>query len=453
MSKPRIYIATHTFLPMLGGAEKQALAHACSLHERGFATTIVTMRFDKNWAAYEIIEGVPVHRVAEALLARREKLPGAFRSLLYLLAVLVMSWTFWRHRRHYDIIHLYHLSLETFFFAPLCCLLNKRLVVSVRCADAGRHAEQLNKKRLLTGSLDPNEAWLHVDEREQQEGDLVGLAVLGRHAMHFTQTQLQRIGAIIVILSSRMWEYLAIYDFTRPEIQLIPNGVDTRHFHPVVPHQLVPDREQGIQTVICVAKFRYQKGLDTLLHAWYIVHKQVPGAQLVLVGNGPLQQQLERMVEALGLKGSVEFRGEQHDVVAQLHQADLSVLSSYWEGMPTALLEAMACALPCVATRVSGSEDIIKHEVDGLLVEPADYEGLAQSLLRLIRNPALARHYGQAAHETIQKHYSLEHITDRYVELYERLAARKVQSSSLSSQHTILTSSSKTQQETDICAE
>ncbi len=452
MSNPRIYIATHTFLPMLGGAEKQALAHACSLHERGFATTIVTMRFDKNWAAYEIIEGVPVHRVAGTLLTRREKLPGTLRSLLYLLAVLVMSWTFWRHRRHYDIIHLYHLSLETFFFAPLCRLLNKRLVVSVRCADAGRHAEQLNKKRLLTGSLDLNEAWLRVDEREQQEGDLVGLAILGRHAMRFTQIQLHYIGAVIIILSSRMWEYLAAYDFTLPEIQLIPNGVDTRRFHPGAARIPNPGRKEDALTIMCVAKLRYQKGLDTLLYAWYIVHKQVPGAQLVLVGNGPLQQQLERMVEALGLKGSVEFAGEQQDVVAQLHQADLSVLSSYWEGMPTALLEAMACALPCVATRVSGSEDIIKHEVNGLLVEPADYEGLAQSLLRLIRNPALARHYGQSAHETIQKHYSLEHITDRYVELYERLAARKVQSSSLS-QHTILTSSSKTQQETDICAE
>ena len=82
----------------------------------------------------------------------------------------------------------------------------------------------------------------------------------------------------------------------------------------------------------------------------------------------------------------------------------------------------MACGLPCVATRVSGSEDIIQHGVNGLLVEPEDYQGMAQALLTLLRDPAMARQYGRAARVTIEQHYSLEHIMDRYIELYQRIA-------------------------------
>ena len=87
--------------------------------------------------------------------------------------------------------------------------------------------------------------------------------------------------------------------------------------------------------------------------------------------------------------------------------------------MPNALLEAMACGLACVARRVSGSEEIIEHGVNGLLVEPEDYQGMAQALLTLLRDPVLIREYGRAARETIERHYSIEQVIDRYVELYQ----------------------------------
>jgi len=90
--------------------------------------------------------------------------------------------------------------------------------------------------------------------------------------------------------------------------------------------------------------------------------------------------------------------------------------------MPNALLEAMACGLPCVATRVSGSEDIIQHGVNGLLVGSEDYQGMAQALLTLLHDRLLAQKYGQAARETVERHYSFEQVVDRYVELYQRIA-------------------------------
>jgi glycosyltransferase involved in cell wall biosynthesis len=151
------------------------------------------------------------------------------------------------------------------------------------------------------------------------------------------------------------------------------------------------------------------------------VQQQDPLARLIIVGGGPLRQQLLNMAEALGISGSTEFAGIHNDVAGQLRRAGLAVLPSRWEGMPNALLEAMACGLPCVATCVSGSEDIIEHGVNGLLVDVADYHNLADALLTLLHNPALARQYGRAALTTIEQRYSLEHITDLYLDFYHNM--------------------------------
>ncbi len=218
--------------------------------------------------------------------------------------------------------------------------------------------------------------------------------------------------------------YLATHDFHLPGVQLIPNGVDITRFNPI--HATTPIDERAY-VVVCISKLRYEKGIDVLLQAWQMVHEQAPQAQLIIVGSGYLQTQLECMAKALGTAASVEFAGLQSDVPAQLHRGGLAVLPSRWEGMPNALLEAMACGLPCVATRVSGSEELLQHGVNGLLVEPEDYQGLAQALLTLLHNPVLAQKYGQAARETVERHYSLDRIMDRYVELYQRIAEHRYQ--------------------------
>jgi glycosyltransferase involved in cell wall biosynthesis len=221
-----------------------------------------------------------------------------------------------------------------------------------------------------------------------------------------------------------MKSYLAAHNFDLPGIQLIPNGADITRFSPIET-DISSDERAGV--VVCVSKLRYEKGIDVLLQAWHLVHQHAPQARLIIVGNGPLQIQLERMAEALDIADSVEFTGLQSDVPAQLHRGSLAVLPSRWEGMPNAVLEAMACGLPCVATRVSGSEDIIQHETNGLLVEPEDYQGMAHALLTLLGDPLLIQKYGCAARETIEKHYSLEQVMNGYVELYQRITGRPSQ--------------------------
>ena len=418
MSNPRIYIAIATFLPLVGGAEKQALAQGRSLRERGFETTIITFRHDRTWSPRDVIEGVPILRVAGVLLGGREKLPRPLQKLLYLIAIVIMCWTLWQHRKSYDVLHVYQLSVLALPTALVCRLTGTPMIIAIRSAGSGSAKSHMS---LVAGPLDVTTPWLQIDGQSRADGDLEWLERMGKPAVRFIRSLLQRNHAVVIILSSRMKNYLAAHNFNLPATQLIPNGVDTTRFHPLYPDTSTDERAQ---VVVCVSKLRYEKGIDVLLQAWYLVQKQLPQpsqARLIIVGDGPLQTQLECMAQALGIVSSVEFVGLQSDIAAQLHRGNLAVLPSRFEGMPNALLEAMACGSACVATRVSGSEDIIQHGVNGLLVESEDYQGMAQALFTLLRNPALAQQYGHLARAIIEKHYSLEHITDMYVELYQRI--------------------------------
>ncbi len=424
MSRPRICIVIAAFIPSVGGAENQALMQSRCLQKRGYETIVITFRHRGEWSPREMIEGVPVTRVAGRLLIDRWKRPRALQKLLYLAALLVMGWTLWRYRKRYDILHVYNLSPIALLAALVCRLAGKRLVIAVRSAGSGKVAKSYDRASLLAGSLDASTAWLQVDGRLQANGrvyvgsDIETLARIGKPVVRLARSLLQSINAVVVVLSSRMRASLAEYNFDLPGTQLIPNGVDISHFTPAPAD---PTLDERAEVVICVSGMRYEKGIDVLLHAWRLVHQQAPQARLIIVGRGSLQAQLEQMAEVLGIAESVEFTGVQSDVRGQLYRGSIAVLPSRWEGMPNAVLEAMACGMPCVATRVSGSEDIIQHGVNGLLVESEDYEGMAQALLTLLRDPLLVQKYGRAARETIERHYSLEQVMDRYVDLYQSI--------------------------------
>ncbi len=424
LSKPRIYIAIATFFPWVGGAEKQSLAQARILRERGYVATVITFRHDKTWPPYEVIEDVPVIRIAGRLLGDRKNLPRLLQKFLYLMALMVMGWVLWRHRQHYDVLHVHQLNLLALPTALACRFTGKPMLIVVHSAGLDISAESSGNASLIAGPLEATAPWLQITGRTYVGGDLTDLERLGTPVLRYIRSLIQSINAVVIVLSSRMKGYLAAHDFHLSNIQLIPNGVDITRFNSCKSGTSLAKQDQ---VVICVSRLSYEKGIDVLLQAWYLVHKQLPQAKLIIVGNGLLQAQLEHMAKALGIVESVEFAGLQSDISAQLQRCGLAVLPSRVEGMPVALLEEMACGLPCVATRVSGSEDIIQHGVNGLLVEPQDYEGMAEALLTLLRDPALAKKYGDAARIRIEEHYSLEHIIDMYVDLYERIVGRGLQ--------------------------
>jgi glycosyltransferase involved in cell wall biosynthesis len=151
----------------------------------------------------------------------------------------------------------------------------------------------------------------------------------------------------------------------------------------------------GAPLVITVANFRREKGHGTLLAAAEMLRERMPDARFMLVGQGPLEGEVRD--SAAHLKGTVVFAGSRSDVPRIVSAADVFALPSDFEGLPIALLEAMALGRPCVVTGVGGVTEVVRDGVEAVVVPPQSPSRLADGLLSLLRDEDRRRSLGQAA--------------------------------------------------------
>jgi glycosyltransferase involved in cell wall biosynthesis len=186
------------------------------------------------------------------------------------------------------------------------------------------------------------------------------------------------------------------------------------------------------------SRLSLEKGIDVLLRAWAEVAALHPNLRLIIIGDGPLESSLKGLCKDLRLADSVEFVGSIPNVDEQLINADIFVLPSRAEGLSNALLEAMSHGIPSIATDVGGSLDLIaedNHEKitqggfmvarNGLLVNPDDAKGLCKAILYLIQNRGVRAEIGKEGRLHIEKYYSIDLITDKYIKLYQNILDRK----------------------------
>lgn len=185
---------------------------------------------------------------------------------------------------------------------------------------------------------------------------------------------------------------------------------------------LPPSASDVEPTVVCVAKFRPEKGHRVLLAAFDLVRRELPRARLRLVGDGELEPELRAEVAARALEENVEFAGAVPAIWPVLATAHVFALPSLSEAFGIAAAEAMAAGLPVVVSDVGGLPELVTPGVTGELFPPGDHEGLANHLVRLLRSPQLRERMGAAAREAAQDH-SMERSVDRYVALYEDMVA------------------------------
>jgi glycosyltransferase involved in cell wall biosynthesis len=218
-------------------------------------------------------------------------------------------------------------------------------------------------------------------------------------------------------------QLVEVNGFAAERIESVPTGVDATRFRPGEP--AAARRALGLPgeafVVGIVATLRSWKGHRYLVDALAQLPAQV---QLVIVGDGPQREALEKQVDAAGLRARVRFAGNQADVVPWLQALDAFALPSYAnEGVPQALVQAMLVGLPCVTTTAGSISELAEHEATALVVPPQDAHALAAALARLAADPALRARLGAAARHHCSARFSSERMLDRMEMIYREVAA------------------------------
>ena len=381
-STPRIQMVVRQFYPWVGGAERQAQQLSARLVELGLQVRVVTGWWRRNTRRREVIDGVPVYR--NFTCWHMFDVPG-LRKFSGYVYMATLAWYLWRERRRYDIIHVHLLSYPAWPAVLVGRWLGKKTIIKI--ANSGTQSDLL---------------------RMRQDDMLPG-----QRLMLPLTLQADR----LIAISQEIIGELRAAGVPAERIEYIPNGVQV----PPAPARRAP--VAGEVSLIFLGRLVPSKGVATLLHALAQARAARPGLawRLVVAGKGVLRAELERLAAKLDLAGAVQFTGPVDNVPSYLGQADIFVLPSLAEGLSNALLEAMAYGLPCIATRVGGTPELIQDGQTGLLVAPEDTAGLAAALVRLADDPALRETLGQQARQHVAAEFSLERIAQRYQALYAEL--------------------------------
>lgn len=192
-------------------------------------------------------------------------------------------------------------------------------------------------------------------------------------------------------------------------LETIHNGIDCRI--PMVP------RRQGA-TFITVGRLAAVKNQAMLLRSFGVVARERPAARLIVVGDGPERASLEALAAELGVAEQVKFLGFRDDVTQLLAEADVFLMSSHYEGISIAVLEAMRAGLAVVGTRVGGMSETVEHGRTGWLVADNDEEGFTEAMREALADPIRRIASGGAGQVRQQREFSLDQAARRYMALY-----------------------------------
>jgi glycosyltransferase involved in cell wall biosynthesis len=339
-----------------GGAEQQLYYMVRALHDRGTGVRVLSLTQGEFWEHAIRRLGVPVTWV------------GRSRSRLGRLRAVVQD----LRQCPADIIQSQHFYTTPYATAA-ARLLGIREIGAIRC-------DVITERRAIG-------------------------PVLGR---------LSLVARTIAANSEAAIENAVTMGIPRSRLVLLPNVVDTVHFAPAV-------RPASPQiTLLLMGRLTAQKRVDRFLSVLETIKRRsTRPVRGLVVGAGPERPSLERQAASMGLlPDTVEFCGAVPATSAIYHQADILVLTSDYEGTPNVVMEAMACGLPVVSTRVGDVPRLIHHDDTGYLADCGDDAALAGHALRLIDDSALRRTIGTRARQYIEAHYSVRRLPQTLGELY-----------------------------------
>lgn len=364
-----------SFLPVLGGAQRQVDLLGPLLARQGVELTVVTRR-PPGTARRELRPGLDVRRM-----------PGPDRGGLGSIAYTAAG-AFSLARLRPDVVHVHDL------LSPSTIALLSRPVVRA----------PVIAKVLSTGP----------------GGDLDRL--LQKPLGELRLRAMARSFAAFVCLSDEVAAELNEHGVEEERLRRIPNGVDADRFRPATAEERMAERARlGLGGEGVLALYAGRFGPVKRLHLLVEAIALTPGVRLVMVGEGSEEQRLRRLVEERGLSDRVTLLGLAEDTAPLYRAADLYVSVSSTEGMSNSVLEAMASGLPVVTAAASGMGELVTAATGVLVEDPEDVPEFAAALSEVCGDPELRARLGAAAREKVRADYSLESVAHRLRELYEEV--------------------------------
>lgn len=202
----------------------------------------------------------------------------------------------------------------------------------------------------------------------------------------------------------------AVYGIRSENIPCVMNGVDTSKY------VVAPIQHEGT-VFINVGRLQSQKNHALLINAFAKVLGKEPTVRLIIVGEGELRIEIEKLIQQYGIEQYVSMPGQCDDVQRRLNAADVFVQSSDYEGLPISGLEAMACGLPIVSTKAGGTVDIVKNNENGFLVDIGNVDGLAEKMLYLAQNKEICKKMGEKSRKIVET-LDIDKCAQKYQNLY-----------------------------------
>lgn len=402
---PRICLVTGNFYPIIGGGEKHAFLLAREMINQGAAVTVVTRRRYRSLPKKETIAGIPVLRIGPCGFPRLGKylvLPFLYRTLRKL-------------RAQFDLVYVCGLRV----LGPTASLAAKRLA----------------KKCVL---------------RSETEGEWSGGFIWcpnpgapPRPFYRLCFSPFIRRRNKLLLAKADAW--VSISDAVRSEfidggvpeklIFHLTNGIDPHEFMPATESErraLRKELQLPLNATICAysGKLNHGKGLQFLLELWRELVISRPQIHLLLIGSGhgqaiSCEPELRQMILDYNLADKVTITGYIQNVPVYLRAADCYLFPSESETLALALLEALACELPAVASNIPGVADYLKDKINGCLARPNNKTEWLEAVNFILDNPDEARKLGSMGRQTVVNDYSIASVATRHLAAFDQILREK----------------------------
>jgi glycosyltransferase involved in cell wall biosynthesis len=258
------------------------------------------------------------------------------------------------------------------------------------------------------------------------------MGILRTRKHHLAYPVVNRMFDCVLAVSDEVRSFCINHDQLPPSrVETLYNGVDLAELDAKAAEgkarkQL--DIQGDVPVITTVANIRSIKGIDVLISAAKRVCQEFPAATFLVVGRvleTETMAKLQAQVESLKLENNFRFVGPHTNPFSILKASNIFCLPSRSEGFSNALIEAMGCGLPCVATRVGGNAEALTEEKNGYVVDSEDHATMADRILKLLRDPDLAQRMGRDGRKTVEMRFSIDAMMSRLMHLYDKVLAGK----------------------------